>query len=138
MVNPLEGAGAPPFGDPLLDGAMAGEKLSENITHFVRILRRSGLQIGPATLIDCVAAAQQIDLGSRGEFHHALACCIVKRPEDRSVFDQAFNIFWRNPKTLERMRDLMLPTMRREAEEDEPEDPILRRVDEAVRPPDDD
>ena len=138
MANPPAGVGAPPSGVPSADGALTGKKLPENVTHFVRILRRSGLQVGPATLIDCVAAVRQIDLGNRSEFYHALACCIVKRPEDRLVFDQAFDIFWRNPKTLERMRDLMLPTMRRETEEDEPEDPMLRRVDEAVRPPDDD
>ena len=51
-------------------------------------MRRAGVP-GLATVIDCVEAVGLIDIGRRDQFYHALASCIVKRPEDRP-FDQAF------------------------------------------------
>ena len=110
-----------------------GEKLAENITHFVRSLRRAGMSVGPAAVLDCVAASREIDIGNRAEFYHALASCLVKRPEDRALFAQAFHIFWRNPRLMEKMRDLLLPTLARDGETAPPA-PAARRVDEALRP----
>ncbi|MEK9936246.1 MAG: VWA domain-containing protein, partial [Rhodobiaceae bacterium] len=113
--------------------AWRGMKLAENIAHFVRTLRRAGMAVGPAAVLDCVEASREIDLGNRDEFYHALASCLVKRPEDRLLFDQAFHIFWRNPRLLEKMRDLLLPTLAREGESEEAS-PTARRVEEALRP----
>ena len=114
-------------------GSWRGMKLAENITHFVRTLRRAGMAVGPATVLDCVEASREINIGNRDEFYHALASCVVKRPEDRLLFDQAFHIFWRNPRLMEKVRDLLLPTLAREGEIDEAP-PTSRRVDEALRP----
>ncbi|NBR03252.1 MAG: VWA domain-containing protein, partial [Alphaproteobacteria bacterium] len=114
-------------------GSWRGMKLAENITHFVRTLRRAGMDAGPASVLDCVEASREIDLGNRDEFYHALASCLVKRPEDRLLFDQAFHIFWRNPRLMEKMRDLLLPTLAREAEAEEAP-PTARRIEEALRP----
>jgi uncharacterized protein with von Willebrand factor type A (vWA) domain len=114
-------------------GTWRGMMLAENITHFVRTLRRAGMAVGPAAVLDCVEASREIDLGNRDEFYHALASCLVKRPEDRMLFDQAFHIFWRNPRLLEKMRDLLLPTLAREGEGEEVP-ATARRVDEALRP----
>ena len=108
-----------------------GEKLDRNIAHFVRVLRRAGLRIGPAATLDCIEASQAVDIGNRVEFYHALASCLVKTPEDRLVFDQAFHIFWRNPRLMEKMRDLLLPSLTRETDAAEDEEPTSRRVDEA-------
>jgi len=108
-----------------------GEKLDRNIAHFVRVLRRAGLRLGPAATLDCIEASQTIDIGNRVEFYHALASCLVKNPEDRLVFDQAFHIFWRNPRLMEKMRDLLLPSLTRETDAAEDEEPTSRRVDEA-------
>ena len=113
-------------------GTWRGMKLAENITHFVRTLRRAGMDVGPAAVLDCVEASREIDLGNRDEFYHALASCLVKRPEDRLLFDQAFHIFWRNPRLMEKMRDLLLPTLARDGEAEETP-PTARRVDEALR-----
>lgn len=115
-----------------------GEKLDQNIAHFVRVLRRAGFRIGPAATLDTIEACQAIDIGNRSEFYHALASCLVKQPEDRLLFDQAFQIFWRNPRLMEKMRDLLLPSLTRETEGDPEEDPTSRRLDEALnaaRPP---
>ena len=125
-VTPLFGAAGRPVPRP-----KRGEKLDRNIAHFVRVLRRAGLRIGPAATLDCIEASRTIDIGNRVEFYHALASCLVKNPEDRHVFDQAFHIFWRNPRLMEKMRDLLLPSLTRETEADADEEPTSRRVDEA-------
>jgi len=125
-VTPLFGAPARPPVRP-----DRGEKLDLNIAHFVRVLRRAGLRLGPAATLECIEVSQTIDIGNRVEFYHALASCCVKRPEDRLVFDQAFHIFWRNPRLMEKMRDLLLPSLTREADPDPDEEPTSRRVDEA-------
>ena len=111
-----------------------GRKLAANITLFVRTLRRAGVPVGPATVLDCVEAARLIDIGDRDQFYHALSSCILKRPEDRLLFDQAFHIFWRNPRLMEKMRDLLLPTLAREPEDGDEQPQTTRRVDEALRP----
>ena len=119
-------------------GPRRGEKLDQNIAHFVRVLRRAGLRIGSAATLQAVEACQTVDIGSRGEFYHALASCLVKQPEDRLLFDQAFHIFWRNPRLMEKMRDLLLPSLTRETEGDPDDDPTSRRIEEALnaaRPP---
>ena len=113
-------------------GGHRGEKLDENVAHFVRALRRAGLRLGPAATLDCVEACRTVDIGNRVEFYHALSSCLVKQPEDRLVFDQAFHIFWRNPRLMEKMRDLLLPSLARETERDADDEPTSRRVDEAL------
>ena len=113
-------------------GGHRGEKLDQNVAHFVRALRRAGLRLGPAATLDCVEACRTVDIGNRVEFYHALSSCLVKQPEDRLVFDQAFHIFWRNPRLMEKMRDLLLPSLTRETERDADDEPTSRRVDEAL------
>ncbi|NCF48773.1 MAG: VWA domain-containing protein [Bacteroidetes bacterium] len=127
-------SGLPP--DRGQHGALRGEKLAENIAHFVRLLRRTGMRVGPATLLDCVDAAAEINLGDQREFYHALASCVIKRPEDRLVFDQAFALFWRNPDLISKMREMMLPTLGSQAAPKPDEEGSLRRLEEAMQPDD--
>ncbi|HVT56927.1 MAG TPA: VWA domain-containing protein [Thermoanaerobaculia bacterium] len=72
-------------------------KLAENVIHFTRLLRGAGLPLGPASALDALAAASAVDVLRRAELYWALHAVLVKRPEDREVFDQAFRLFWRDP-----------------------------------------
>ena len=69
-------------------------KLDQNIMLFVRLLRRIGLSVGPASMLDSVEAALLVGVHNKSLFYHALASCLIKRPEDRALFEQAFNLFW--------------------------------------------
>ena len=42
----------------------------------------------------------------------------MNRRDQREIFDQAFHVFWRNPRLLERMLQMILPEFRGEADED--------------------
>jgi hypothetical protein len=88
-------------------------RLSENVLHFARLLRAAGLRIGSDRVIDCVCAleiagAHQFPL-RREDWYWTMSAVLLSRQEQRPVFDQAFRIFWRDPKLAERMMQLMLP-----------------------------
>ncbi|TCP43053.1 vWA domain-containing protein [Rhodovulum marinum] len=92
-------------------------KLSHNILHFARALRKAGLPVGPGRVIDAIRAVEAAGFSERGDFYHTLAACFISRPEHRQVYDQVFRLYWRDPRFLEHMMSLMLPSMRGVAEE---------------------
>jgi uncharacterized protein with von Willebrand factor type A (vWA) domain len=88
-------------------------RLAENVMHFARLLRAAGLRIGPDRVLDCVkaleiAGAHQFPL-RREDWYWTMSAVLLSRHEQRPIFDQAFRIFWRDPKLAERMMQLMLP-----------------------------
>jgi hypothetical protein len=88
-------------------------RLAENVMHFARLLRAAGLRIGPDRVVDCVkaldiAGAHQFPL-RREDWYWTMSAVLLSRNEQRPIFDQAFRIFWRDPKLAERMMQLMLP-----------------------------
>ncbi len=113
-------------------------RLAENIVHFARTLRAAGLPVGPGKMLDAVRAARTVDVGSRHDFYWALHATLVNRREQQEIFDQAFHIFWRNPRLLERAMAMLLPQLRGvENAEDQVE--MSRRLAEAMgKRPDED
>lgn len=97
---------APPTGD---HGGDHGGAFAENIVHFVRLLRASGLRLGPGKAIDAVRAVEAAGIRRRDDLYWTLFSVLVNRRDQRELFDQAFHIFWRDPKILERMMSLLLP-----------------------------
>ncbi len=88
---------------------MATGRLAENIVHFARILRRAGLRVGPRQVLDAVEAVEAAGIGTRADFYWTLRATLIKRHEEHEIFDQAFHVFWRDPKLLDRMMSLLLP-----------------------------
>jgi uncharacterized protein with von Willebrand factor type A (vWA) domain len=88
-------------------------RLPENVMHFARLLRAAGLRVGSDRVIDCVraleiAGAHQFPL-RRDDWYWTMSAVLLSRQEQRPIFDQAFRIFWRDPKLAERMMSLLLP-----------------------------
>ena len=65
-------------------------KLDQNILLFVRLLRAIGMKVGPASVVDAVEAAQLTGIDDKSIFFHGLSSCLVKSPQDRELFKQAF------------------------------------------------
>ena len=84
--------------------------LLANILHFARALRSAGLPIGPGTVLDAVNAVRAVGIADRDDFYWTLHAVFVNRYRHRELFDQAFHVFWRNPKLLERMMSVVLPS----------------------------
>src|SRR5688572_13555166 len=108
-------------------------RLAENVVHFVRLLRRAGLPIGPARAIDALHAVQAVGIERRDDFSHALAAVLINRREQQFIFDQAFRIFWRDPgRAGALMQELLreLSGLRRVA----PQPRLAERVAQALLP----
>jgi hypothetical protein len=115
--------------------ALPKGRLPENVLHFVRILRASGLPVGPAKALDAIAAAQAVGVERRDDFRTALASVLCSRREHLDLYEQAFELYWRNPKLLERLVASMLPeVLGRTGEEARPPD-VPARIAEAMAPP---
>ena len=112
-------------------GEAPSGKLAANIMHFARVLRGAGLPVGPASVIDALDAALSGSLRTRDEFYWTLHAILVKRREHKEVFDQAFHVFWKKPKMLEQLMQLMFHQITRAAG-DKPKDPGFRRLAEAM------
>ncbi|HKR19902.1 MAG TPA: VWA domain-containing protein [Stellaceae bacterium] len=116
-----------------MDGATpspSGGNLVANIMYFARTLRAAGLPVGPGRVLQAVEAVRAVGVGSRDDFYWTLHAVFVNRRDQRLIFDQAFHVFWRNPKLLERMMGLLLPELQ-VPREDGAE--MSRRLAEALR-----
>jgi len=107
-------------------------RLAENILYFARLLRSAGLPVGSGRVLDAISAVKLIGVGPQDDFYSCLFSLFVSRKDQRELFDQAFHIFWRNPKFMERMMGAMLPTIKIEQEEDLEE--MSRRLSDALGP----
>ncbi len=105
-------------------------RLATNIMHFARVLRAAGLPIGPGRVLDGIRAVQATGLGRRDDFYWTLHAVFVNRRDQRELFDQAFHVFWRNPRILERMMALVLPSM--QPGDERAEEALSPRVAEAL------
>ena len=81
--------------------------------HFARLLRAAGLRIGPDRVVDAVraleiAGAHQFPL-RRDDWYWTMSAVLLSKQEQRPIFDQAFRIFWRDPKLAEKMMQMLLP-----------------------------
>lgn len=86
----------------------ARSRLPENMTHFVRLLRAAGFSCGVTETREALRAVEQVGVHSRADFHDALAAVLVNRQQEMEIFEQAFELFWRNPRPLpQTLQDLL-------------------------------
>ena len=83
--------------------------LAKNIVHFSRALRRAGIPIGTGRIIDAIRAVLAVGFNQKQDFYWALHACFVNKPEDKALFSEIFRLFWRNPRYLDSMMQMMLP-----------------------------
>ena len=114
------------------DGADPGGHILPNLLRFAEVLRRLGLDAGPANVLDMVRATEHVHIGRRAEFYQAARSIFVHRRQDLPIFDEAFQVFWRKPNTARSGMDLRSMGEQRRfrrpqvsAGEDEPMDDAL-------------
>ena len=108
----------------------SGEKLSDNVLYFARVLRSAGIPIGSGRILEAIKAINKIGLADKSIFYWALHSVFVHKNEHREIFDQAFKLFWKNPRLLEKMMQMALPRLNTGTPETSDSD-INRRVQEA-------
>ncbi len=104
---------------------------ADNVIGFARALRAAGIPVGPGAVIDALNALQAIDIGNRADVFTTLEAVFVKRHEHALIFEQAFDLFFRQAEDWKHMLDSVpLPDHARRKPQ-----PASRRVQEAMSQP---
>ena len=82
-------------------------RLHDAITVFGRFLRQAGCQIGTGEIMSAIEASSKINLSNREDFRHTLKTCFITNHKMIPLFDQLFNLYWRNPDKIERVSDIL-------------------------------
>ncbi|WP_127524142.1 VWA domain-containing protein [Mesorhizobium sp. Z1-4] len=91
------------------DTAKPDGRIADNIVYFARTLRKAGMRVGPASVVDAIDAVLTAGIGTRDDFYWTLHAVLVKRREDRPVFDEAFRLFWRSRELIEKLLAMFSP-----------------------------
>jgi hypothetical protein len=134
----LTGAGSGWAGDGadlapnLVASRVSGGRIAENILQFARILRAAGIPVGPDRVILATQAVIEAGIRQPRILYAALSATLLTRPEQREVFDQAFYLFWKDPRYLEQMLSVMLPGLK--LDDEQRQDEMSRRLRDTLLP----
>jgi uncharacterized protein len=105
-------------------------KLADNITGFGRALRRAGVRTDSARIALAQEAALLLGVASKPDLSAAMEAVMVSREQDRLVFRELFDVYFRNPEIANKLLSQLLPSAEGKAE------PSKRRprVREALSP----
>ena len=84
-------------------------KLNENLLGFGRALRRVGIPVDSLKIALSLQALQLIDIKEREDCRAALFSVIVGRYQDRQVFNDLFDLYFKDPNLENKLLGLMLP-----------------------------
>jgi uncharacterized protein with von Willebrand factor type A (vWA) domain len=84
-------------------------KMADNIVGFARTLRRAGFPMDSERISVALESALLIGLDNKQDFRAALEATMVCRQQDREVFDQLFDAYFRNPELTRQLLAQMLP-----------------------------
>ena len=104
-------------------------KLADNVSGFGRALRRAGVPVDAARMALAQQALMLTGL-ARQDFCAALQAVLVSREQDRAVFQELFNAYFRNPELAQKLLAQLVPSAESKAQ------PARRRprVNEALAP----
>jgi hypothetical protein len=105
-------------------------KLADNIAGFGRALRRAGVRVDSSRIALATRAALAVGLERKEDVSAAMEAVFVTREQDRLVFRELFDTYFRNPEIAQKLLSQLLPSAEGKAE------PSQRRarVREALSP----
>ncbi len=105
-------------------------KLADNIAGFGRALRRAGVPVDPLRIALGQQAALLVGVDAKDDLSAALEAVMLGREQDRAVFRELFDAYFRNPEVAQKLLAQLLPSAEGKAE------PSTRRprVREALSP----
>ncbi len=109
-------------------------RLAENLVGFGRTLRRAGVPVDASRIALAQQAAALVELDRRDDLSAALEAVLVSREQDRAVFRELFDAFFRDPQLANKLLAQMLPTAEGRAEPSQKR-PRVRDALNPARPP---
>ncbi len=85
-------------------------KLAENIAGFGRTLRRAGVRVDASRIALAVQATQAVGLAQKEDVSAAMEAVMVSREQDRLVFRELFDAYFRNPDVANKLLAQLLPS----------------------------
>lgn len=93
----------------LLGDARRG-KLADNILGFGRALRRAGVNLDSARIALACEAAQLVGVARKPDLGAALEAVLISREQDRGVYRELFEAYFRDPEVAHKLLAQMLPS----------------------------
>ena len=87
--------------------ATSESRLHDAIASFGRFVRQAGCDLGTGEIMNGVKAASCIDITNREDFKSALRSTFITSHKFIPVFDQLFDLYWRNPDRLENVSNIL-------------------------------
>lgn len=115
--------GLAPLGD-----ARAG-KFADNLTAFARALRRAGVPVDSSRIVLAHQAVQLVGVERKLDLAAALEAVMIGNEQDRDVFREMFDAFFRDPQVASKLLAQMLPKV-----EGRPQKGRRARVAQALSP----
>ncbi len=110
-------------------------RLVDNIVHFVRALRKSGIPVGTSQVQTAISAVHRAGFANKVDFYYTLRTTLITRPDHLAVFHQVFSMFWRDPEYLERMIQMLSPLLRQDSAHKKQDHAAARRAMDALTEP---
>ena len=82
-------------------------RLHNAITVFGRFLRQAGWHVGTGEIMSAIEASSKIDPSNRYDFRDSLKACFITNHKLIPLFDQLFDLYWRNPDKIENVSDIL-------------------------------
>ncbi|MCC6920925.1 MAG: VWA domain-containing protein [Alphaproteobacteria bacterium] len=91
-------------------------RLGANVVHFARLLRSAGVPVGPGQALAAARAVGLAGVDDKLALRQALFATLVTRRAQMPLFDQAFELFWRDPQMAGRAMAMLMPMQKPEME----------------------
>ena len=91
-------------------------KLADNMAGFGRALRRAGVRTDSARIALAAEAAMLVGVDSRPDLAAAMEAVMISREQDRGVFRELFDAWFRDPELANKLLSQMLPSAEGKAE----------------------
>lgn len=103
-----------------MEAAEHRSRITDNIVYFARTLRKAGVPVGPASVVDAVQAVEVSGIRSRDDLYWTLHAVFVRKREHRILFDEAFRIYWQSRGLIEKMLAILSPVAPPRGEPEKP------------------
>jgi hypothetical protein len=74
---------------------------------FGRFLRQAGCSVGTGEIMNAIKSSSHIEIINREDFRQAMKACFITDHKLLRLFDQLFDLYWRNPDRIENVSQIL-------------------------------